>query len=98
MLSRIARRLTEHHELLWRMDRQRLEHERVHQVEDGNVGPDAQREREHGHAAHDRRLPHQAKREAEVAPIESSARMAAIIRTISYSSTVMPGSNSLFDG
>lgn len=67
MLSRIARRLTEHHELLWRMDRQRLEHERVHQVEDGNVGPDAQREREHGHAAHDRRLPHQAKREAEVA-------------------------------
>lgn len=59
--------VAENHELLRRMDRQLLEHQRVDQREDRHVGADAERQREQGDAADDRRLPHLPDGEREVA-------------------------------
>ena len=51
-------RVAEDDEPIRVVDRQRLQNQRVHEREDGDVGADAQGQREQGHAADDRRLPH----------------------------------------
>ena len=60
-------RLAEDDQSIRVVDRQRLQDQRVHQREDGDVGADAQRQRQQRDAAHDGRLPHLPEGECQVA-------------------------------
>jgi hypothetical protein len=59
--------VAQHHQAIRLVHRQRLEQQRVHQGEDGDVGADAERQGEQGHAADDRRVAQLPHGESEVA-------------------------------
>jgi hypothetical protein len=76
-------RLLQDHEPLGLVQRQRLQHQRVDEVEDGDVGADAEGQRQHGHGADGRGLAHQPEGKPEVAAEHVESAHGRIIRITS---------------